>query len=89
MTDSRPTKPLQWELFSGFVYSNPYRARLAGDRMDAWIDEIDSGAGFSWTISEGSCGRVLDRGYTDDLDSAKCAATLAAEELGLIPGGDA
>ncbi|MFA5709302.1 hypothetical protein [Mycolicibacterium sp.] len=62
------------------------------ERFVAYVDvdtdwERDEPLSYTWSVQDGSCGRVLDRGWVDG-DQGLATAQLAAEEAAarLFPG---
>ncbi|AID58972.1 hypothetical protein PBI_GAIA_156 [Mycobacterium phage Gaia] len=76
---------MNWELFTGFVGGSKHCARLNGDRRNAWAAPIEGAENaYRWTVEDNVCGKVLDFGYADDLETAKREAEESAERMGLI-----
>ena len=79
---------MNWQWCASFMRMR-WRAELKGDHISAWVDppeqcwDEEPVGDHRWSIEDGSCGKTLDYGYADDLESAKRDAQKCAERAGL------
>ena len=82
----------RWELKSNSYGHVTFRRFVGGDRIYAYVvfDQEGDREPFSyhWSVQDGSCGRILEQGWTDGEHGFEAAKAEADEAAGrLIPEG--
>ena len=83
-----------WKLQRTLGSQTTYARELPGlDRVYAYVDydqweDDDQPTHYRWSVQDGSCGEVLDSGYTDEGDLTAAQADADAAAARLFPGHD-